>query len=204
MPKPASNSNVVLAVGLMACASFGQEPSDDVLYRCAVVSGNARDEQSVCEGFSITRGAHAISAGLATITATNGDGSLVRLSEGLRLSFDTTELLADRGSIELENDALVHGEFQGSPVTMSHYIAEDETTVSGTAESISYDSRKGTVQLNGPATLTLGANKVVGCDLIYDLNTTDYDVGSIDDCEVVFTLAPPEDSDSSAGEPDAP
>ncbi len=123
----------------------------------------------------------------------------------MRLAFDTTEILADEALFEFEANELVLGELSGNPVVMSDYIAERETEVSGTAESISFDSRNGTVRLLGQATLVLGANEYMGCDWIYDLNDKTFNAGTTEDCSgVLLRLAPPEESDDQEAEPVAP
>ena len=83
---------------------------------------------------------------------------------------------------------------------MSDYIEERDESVSGTAQSISYD-RNGTVRLTGQATLVIGDNEVMGCEWVYNVIEKTYETGATDDCDgVTIILAPPEESDDLEGQ----
>lgn len=196
-----------LALGLLASSASGQEPArNDYEFACETASGNFRSDENVCVAFEFSDGTNEISAGMAT-TNRFGDfgGTLWRLSEGVRLAFGTTEILADEALLQFEDDELLQGELTGAPVVMSDYIEERETPVSGTARSLSYDSRSGMVHLTGQATLAIGDNEIMACDWIYNVNDKSFDAGTSDDCEGVRgRLAPPEERDDPEGPPGPP
>ena len=172
---------------------------------CESFSSNARNDETVCVGVRISDGTNVISAGVAATNKYDFDGSLWRLHDNVRLAFATTEILADEALFEFEANELVLSELSGDPVMMSDYIQERDTDVSGTAESISYDSRNGTVRLLGQATLVLGANEYMGCDWIYDLNEKTFSAGTTEDCAgVLLRLAPPEAREEQPNRPGAP
>jgi lipopolysaccharide export system protein LptA len=75
---------------------------------------------------------------------------------------------------------------------MSDYIAERDAMVGGTAQSITYDSRAGTIGLNGRSTLVVDDNAVMGCDWVYNFVEQTYEAGNSEDCSgVQFRLTPP-------------
>ncbi len=195
-------------MGLFAIPAFGQESkSPGYEAACDSLSGNARSDETetICVGVKISDGINEISAGLAATNKFDFDGSLWRLSDDVRLGFETTEILADDALFEFEADELVLGELTGTPVMMSDFIAEENKAVSGTAQSISYNSRTSTLRLIGQATLVIGENEFIGCDWIYNFSDKSYQAGTSDDCEgVTIVLAPPEESEDPAGQTETP
>ncbi|MGD8339173.1 MAG: LptA/OstA family protein [Gammaproteobacteria bacterium] len=202
MSRYALHARRFCVLALFAACALGQETQNSGYEAvCESASGNARSDETICVGVRITDGTNVISAGLAATNKYDFDGSLWRLTDDVRLAFDTTEILADEALFEFEANELVLGELSGNPVVMSDYIAERATEVSGTAESISYDSRNGTVRLLGQATLVMGANEYMGCDWIYDLNEKTFNAGSTDGCSgVLLRLTPPEEPEEQEAE----
>ncbi len=196
----------ICALSLFASISDGQETAARGYEAiCESASGNARSDETVCVGVRISDGTNVISAGLAATNKYDFDGSLWRLTDDVRLAFDSTEILADEALFEFEANELVLGELSGNPVVMSDYIEERAIAVSGTAQSISYDSRNGTVRLLGQATLIMGANEYMGCDWIYNLNDKSFNAGTTDDCAgVLLRLAPPDEDDAQDARPEEP
>ena len=98
----------MLAGCLLAASVAGQEPvQDDYEAACESLSGNARSDETVCIGVNISDGMNDISAGLAATNKFDFDSSRWRLSESVRLAFNTTEILADEALFEFEADELV-------------------------------------------------------------------------------------------------
>jgi lipopolysaccharide transport protein LptA len=204
MSKRAFNASSLTALGLLAVSVAGQE-SEQASYEVACVTwfGNARSDENTCVGAEISDGTNEISAGLAATNELDFDGSLWRLSENVRLAFDTTEIVADDALFEFEHDELVRAELNGSPVVMTDYIEEEGTTVRGTAGSVSYDNRSGTFRLVGQVTLRVGENEFMGCDWIYNFNDKSFRAGTTDDCDgVTILLAPPEANDDPPVQPE--
>jgi len=204
MSRHALHASSIVALGLLSITVAGQERAQQTYEAaCESLSGNARSDETVCVGVKISDGTNDISAGLAATNKFDFDGSLWRLSENVRLAFDTTEILANEALFEFENDELVHAELNGSPVVMSDYIEEEDKTVTGMAGSVSYDNRSGTLRLLGEVTLTVGDNEFRGCDWIYNFNDKSYGAGTTDDCDgVTIILAPPEASDDPPVQPE--
>lgn len=196
----------LFALTLLAVPAQGQQaPNGGIELVCVESSGNARSGERVCVDVRITDGTNEISAGLATTSKFDFDDSLWQLSDEVRLAFDTTEILADDAEFTFEEDELVRAELSGNPVVISDYIEERDTRISGTATSISYDSRTGAARLAGQATLIVGDNEIQACDLTYNLNDKTYQAGTAADCVgVTLRLPPPEDSDSSRGQAESP
>ena len=196
----------LFALSLLAMPAEGQQSSNGgIELVCLESSGNARSGERVCVDVSISDGTNEITAGLATTSKFDFDDSLWRLSDGVRLAFDTTEILAGEAEFTFEQDELVLAELSGEPVVMSDYIEERDTRVSGTAQSISYNSRTGEVRLKGQATLIVGDNEVMACDLAYNLKEKTYEAGTASDCAgVTLRLPPPEENDDLQDQTDSP
>jgi len=187
-------------LALLAVAAAGQEQTYEA--NCQELYGNLQDDEQNCEGFRFSDGVNDVTGGLARISGLEFDDNLVRITGGVHLTFGTTEVLADEALLRFEGDELVHGELAGNPVEMSDYIAERDATVRGTAQSISYDNRAGTLSLNGRSTLAVGDNAFMGCDWVYNFIEQSYEAGASDDCSgVQFRLTPPPDDD---GDPEIP
>jgi lipopolysaccharide transport protein LptA len=204
MSRSVRRSSGILALGLLGLTAESQETINDLVISCTETSGNARSNEAVCVGFSFSDETNAISAGRASSNQDATEGSHWRLTDGVQLSFDTTEIQANEALLTFEAGELVFGELSGNPVVMSDYIEERETPVRGTAQTVSYDSRNGTVRLIGEATLVIGENEVMGCDWIYNFVEKNYSGGGSDCSGVVFRLAPPEESSDPQGQDESP
>lgn len=204
MSKHNFSVSITLALSLLTAAAVGQERAQESYEaNCESLSGNARSDETVCVGVTISDGMNDISAGLAATNEFDFDGSLWRLTENVRLAFDTTEVIANEALFEFEADELVRAELNGSPVVMSDYIEEENKMIRGVAGSVSYDSRNGTLRLLGQVTLTVGENEFRGCDWIYNFNDKSYRAGTTDDCDgVTIVLAPTEASNDSRVPPE--
>jgi lipopolysaccharide transport protein LptA len=207
MSLSALHASRFLSLCLLAFPAAGQEPArGSYEVDCDSLSGNVRDEESVGVGCEFTNGEMLISAGLATTNKFDLDGSLWRLSDNVRLAFGTTEILAADALLRFEQNDLVLSELSGNPVVMTDYIEERDIAVRGSAQSISYDSRSGTVHLSGQATIKIGENEVIGCEWIYNFNDKSYRAGTTDECDegIRLLLTPPEDSDDPDDQSGAP
>jgi lipopolysaccharide transport protein LptA len=205
MSRCASIASSLLTLCLLALPAASQEvASNGYTGVCASISGNARSDESVWVDCQLTDGMNEISAGL--ISRNDGvDSSLWRLTDGVRLAFATAEITAQDALLKFDADELVMGEITGEPVVISDFVKERNAAVRGTAPSVSYDSRSGTVRLTGQATLAVGDNQVRGCDLIYNFNDKSYSAGASDACAgVTLQLAPPEDSAAVGGQTESP
>jgi lipopolysaccharide transport protein LptA len=205
MSPQALRASGIVALGLLVAGPAASQEASQSTYEaaCESLSGNARSDETVCVGVRISDGMNDISAGLAATNKFDFDGSLWRLSDDVRLSFNSTEILADDALFEFEQDELVRAELNGSPVVMSDYIEEGDKTVSGMAGSVSYDNRSGTLRLVGQVTLTVGENEFMGCDWIYNFNDKSYRAGTTDDCDgVTIVLSPPEAKDDPQVQPE--
>jgi lipopolysaccharide transport protein LptA len=205
MSPQALRASGIVALGLLVAGPATSQEASQSTYEaaCESLSGNARSDETVCVGVRISDGMNDISAGLAATNKFDFDGSLWRLSDDVRLSFNSTEILADDALFEFEQDELVRAELNGSPVVMSDYIEEGDKTVSGMAGSVSYDNRSGTLRLVGQVTLTVGENEFMGCDWIYNFNDKSYRAGTTDDCDgVTIVLSPPEAKDDPQVQPE--
>ena len=193
--------------GLAVPAALGQAPTvGGYEAKCAEFSGNPRRDETICLGFEFSDGTSNISAGLATTTGLEADGNVWNLTDGVRLTSGTIEVLADQAWLQLEADELVLGELSGSPVSISDFIEERNERVGGTAQSLTYDSRSGEVHLVGQVTLVVGDNEFTGCSWFYNAIEKTYRSGAAEECDDGFRvlLAPPTTSANQESQPGAP
>jgi lipopolysaccharide transport protein LptA len=210
MPGFALRASVIVStLGLLAGPAHAQDDSasESQTINCDSLSGNARSEEYECVGLRIDDGTHVVSAGRASTNRYDLDGSVWQLDDTVRLSFGSTEIQAESARFEFDAGELVSAALRGTPVTMSDYIEEADKAVSGTAETIVYDRRKGTLSLTGQATLVVGANEktLSGCAWVYNLNDKTFNAGSDENCAgVQLRLTLPEEDDSPDGQPAPP
>jgi len=206
MSRYALHASPAIALVLLASSIDGQEVTSTTYDGyCDSFAGNARLDEGVCVGFEFSDGTNDISAGLATTSKWDFNGSSWSFSEGVSVFFGTTEIQANEAVLRFEADELVHGELSGNPVVMSDYIEERDTPIRGTAGRISYNKETGTVRLIGQATLVIGENEIMGCDWIYNFVEKSYSGGGTEDCGgMLFRLAPPEESDDLQNQATSP
>lgn len=154
---------------------------------CAPVEIDLRSNQSVCTQVRISDGTIDISADLGTTSEADFEDSEWRLTGTVRIAFDTTVLTADSAVFRFSDNEPVFVELSGSPVELRDVIGD--TSVVGTADRVTYDTRAGTAEMVGQARLARGANEYLGCDLIYHLNEKTLDSGS-QDCRVQLRIIP--------------
>ena len=199
-------ATTLLAVASSSSSGQSREGTvESIQGACQTLSGNLRSDEEICVGFEFNDGVHRVSAGLATTTNYDFQSSLWTLSDGVRFAFDTAEISGEAAKIEFEEDEPILAEFVGNPVVMSDFIEERSIAVRGTAESISFDSRSGILRLLGRTTLVVGENEYSACNWTYNVNDKTYDAGADDgDCQIVFRLSAPEESNGPQAQPAAP
>lgn len=207
MSRSASRVSWPLTLVVGALSAQAQPPaSSGYEAKCAEFSGNPRRDETVCLGFEFSDGTSSISAGIATTTGLDAAGNMWRLTEGVHLTSGSIEVLADAAALQLEADELVLGELSGSPVMITDYIEDRDERVTGSAESLTYDTRSGEVHLVGQVTLAIGDNEFTGCSWFYNSIEKTYRSGAAEECDGGFRmlLAPPEDGNEQDSRPGAP
>jgi len=179
----------VLASRAPALAQQGETSARTFTYGCETLALDLRNNRSVCSMVQISDGTIEISADTGTASETNFESSEWEFTGHVRIAFETATLSADSAVFRFAANALVMGELSGRPVELRDYIAEQDTTVTGTAEKIVYDNRDGTARMSGQARLTRGENEYLGCDMIvYNLNEKTLDLSGSPDCRVQLRI----------------
>ena len=193
---------VVLSSGWHEAGAQQNDSPRTFTLGCAPLELDLRSNQSVCTNVQISDGVLDISANLGTTSETGFEDSEWRLTEDIRIAFETTVLTADSAVFRFRNNELVFVELSGSPVELSDVI--ENASVVGTAERITLDNLAGTAEMIGQARLARGANEYLGCDLVYNLNEKTLDSGS-ENCRVQLRIFPGERQNSAPGDSlDAP
>lgn len=171
-------------------------------YACAAGARiDLRSNRSVCSMVQISDGTIEIQADTGTTSETNFESSEWEFTGNVRVTFETATLSADSAVFRFAANELVMGELSGHPVELRDYIAEQGTTVTGTAETIVYDNRDGTARMSGQARLARGENEYLGCEMIvYNLNEKTLDLSGSPDCRVQLRILQRDDSADSARE----
>jgi len=174
-------------------------------YACAAGARiDLRSNRSVCSMVQISDGTIEIQADTGTASETNFESSEWEFTGNVRVTFETAALSADSAVFRFAANELVMGELSGHPVELRDYVAEQGTTVTGTAETIVYDNHDGTARMSGQARLTRGENEYLGCEMIvYNLNEKTLDLSGSPDCRVQLRILPQRgDSSDSTRERD--
>lgn len=188
-----------LTVGAPAPAQQDEGSATTFTYGCDTLALDLRNNRSVCSMVQISDGTIEISADTGTASETNFESSEWDFTGNVRVTFDTATLSADSAVFRFASNELVRGELSGHPVELRDYIAEQGTTVTGTAEKIMYDNRDGTARMSGQARLTRGENEYLGCDMIvYNLNEKTLDLSGSPDCRVQLRILSREQRDGAA------
>lgn len=121
----------------------------------------------------------------------------------VRITIDTTEIEAASARFTFEQKRLSRGDLEGgpgTPVSFTDVDAARQTTVTGQAQKMSYDSIAKTLRLTDTARMQKDNVEFQGCDLIYDFGAERVTSGSAD-CADRFRVIVLRDPASS---PDAP
>ena len=199
--------SIQLAILVFASSAAAQERNAvnryEINCETATTSVDGESSAGVCIGADIIFGDYRISAGSAMAQRVTELIGSWTFSESVRFAFGTAEVLASEARLEFVSGELRYAELIGSPVTLSDYIEETETPVSGESDSIIYDSESSTLRLTGETTFVRGSNRHVGCDWIYNFENNSFRAGTTE-CGIQITVAAPEDSEASEAQPEAP
>lgn len=198
----------LLSVPLLVLA---QAPSNDVAYEVVCGEFSGESDTIVCRNASLSDGTNRITAGNLDTEKTESTatgGRIWHLNQGIRVTVGNSVLEADSGVFEFDRETLVFAELVGSPVTLTDFDAETDTTFSGSADTISIDNRLTTARLLGRAVLTRRSGQqepidYEGCDWIYNWTDHSFNAGT-PDCGVRLILAPirnDQDSESTTVTP---
>jgi LPS export ABC transporter protein LptC len=196
----------VLAIALFAGAAVAQEEPAGETYQiaCAQWAGDFVTDQHVCTDIAITdRGSFRLTAGSATVNSASVpqrvEQSEWRLTETVRLEFETAVLVAEAAAFSFDDEGLLASfDMSGSPSELSDYIDGRALPVRVRAQRIVYDRQSGVLKMPGTVEiLEDGENGsgAKGCDLTYRLDTKAYTFGNRA-CAATLSLAPTAPKDS--------
>lgn len=98
----------------------------------------------------------------------------------VKITIDTTEIEAASARFTFEQKRLARGELEGAPVQFTDVDTARQTTVTGQAQKMSYDSIARTLRLTDTARMQKDNVEFQGCDLIYDFGAERVTSGSAD------------------------
>jgi lipopolysaccharide transport protein LptA len=118
----------------------------------------------------------------------------------VRITIETTQIEAASAKFTFEQKRLARGELEGSPVTFTDVDPARQTTVTGQAQKMSYDSIARTIRLTDTARMQRDNVEFQGCDLIYDFGAERVTSGSAD-CADRFRVIARKNQPSSPAPP---
>jgi lipopolysaccharide transport protein LptA len=198
---PRSSIAVAASLALMNSV-LAQQATTVFTASCDNVDIDLRNNHSVCTHVAISNGTISILADRGTTDESDFDDSQWQFDGNVFIEFESASLSADRASFEFARNELVYGELTGSPVEIRDRLEEQDVDLVGTANRIAYDNRDGTARLAGEASITLGGNEYLGCDLVYNLNEKTFKSGT-SDCGVRVRIIPNEGEESGADDSSA-
>jgi len=148
------------------------------------------------EGFRIVGENWSLSADAGTARATEleFEGGEWRFEGHVNVVLDTASLEAGSAVFTFRQKRLVRAELSGNPVTFEDAVVTADSPVQGTAETLRYDDERGTFELLGSVTLTVGPYRTTGCDLVYYLGQEEFTTGSTQCQERFRTIIVPQET----------
>lgn len=196
----------VLALAVLATGVAAQEEpptGQTYTYECSSSSGNLQTNEHTCRDAVITdRGSFRLTAGLATVVDERRmtfEQSEWRLTEGVRLEFETAVMTADSAVFIFDAAGMLQSfDMTGMPAELADYVATQSTPVRVRASRIVYDRESGTLKMPGQVEFVDDGDKgnsANACDLTYWLEEKTYEIGN-PQCGARLSLAPPPAKDS--------
>lgn len=210
--RASSSTAPALVLALVAGSAIAQ---DDATGRttnlCYPGTGNLVTNEYTCKDAVITDNeTFRITAGLAVVKDQRGmvfEQVEWRLTEGVRLEFETAVMVAESASMIWDGDGVLRSfDLVGTPSEFSDIIEGRTNPVRVTAPRIVYDREAGTLKMPGTFELLedgAEGNWGSGCDLTYWLAEKRWLMGT-PRCPSVLSLAPTEAKDSGDTPPDEP
>jgi lipopolysaccharide transport protein LptA len=160
---------LVLTVVLAAQAqNEGNENDEELLFDSESLTLDRQTNLIELKAPVITQGSLRIVADEALATGTEfEDAGEWRLTGDVRITVDGAVIEASSAVFTFANRRLSRGELVGAPATFSD-VNEQQQTIHGRAEKISYDYIARTLRMTGDAWVQLDNREILGCDLIYD------------------------------------
>ena len=204
----------VLVLAVLAGGAAAQEeipPAETYTYGCSTTFGDLRTHEHTCRDAVITdRGSFRLTAGLATVVDERRmtfEQSEWRLTEGVRLEFETAVMMADSAVFSFDAAGMLQSfDMIGMPAELSDYLPGQVLPVRVRAPRIVYDRESGVLKMPGQVEfLDDGeeSNKANACDLTYWLEDKTYQLGN-SQCGAHLSLAPPPAKDSEVTTIDEP
>ena len=191
----ASIAPFVLALATSVSAQ-NNASGDTYTYSCSPAAGDLINNIHTCRKAEISDGeSFHLSAGLATVIDARGlalERSEWRLTEGVRMSFETAELSADSALLVFDADGeIARFELAGLPAEFSDTIPDRDAVIQATAQRIAYDADSDSFSmLDGVRFNGLDGDGIDACTFTYWLGEKRFVVGTTE-CESLITLTPP-------------
>jgi len=192
-----------IVLGMLACvgSAYAQGPIGSKLGAVREWESNsfALDRGSntmTFDGFRIVGENWSLSADAATARATELEFEVGEwwFQGHVKVVLDTASLEAGSAVFTFRQKRLVRAELRGSPVTFEDAVVTADSPVQGTSETLRYDDDRGTFELLGSVTLTVGPYRTTGCDLVYYLGQEEFTTGSTQCQERFRTIIVPQES----------
>jgi len=195
--------SLLLAAGLCSFPALGQSGPEELPFQVECKLGVFVDATStLCREPRWSRGDDRVTALSATSADADNGGTVWQLTDALRVTFGSAELIADSGVFELDSDRnLIRARILGEPVTWTDFNEDNDTSFSGSAEAIEIDNETTTFRLLGRTVLSRRTGERApddyeGCDWIY--NWTDHTLdGTQGGCGVRLVITPPQDDQNA-------
>ena len=191
--------------GLAVVAGFAADAQNDAVEELVLDSQSlAFDGQAKLfelQAPRITQGSLRIEADEALATGIDFNArSEWTFTGNVRITIETTEIQSSSAVFTFEQKRLARGELAGTPVTFTDVDTARQTSVTGQAEKMSYDSIAKTLRLTDTARMQKDNVEFQGCDLIYDFGAERVTSGSAD-CADRFRVRVLRDDQPSSPDP---
>jgi lipopolysaccharide transport protein LptA len=152
----------------------------------------------VFQGLKISQKDLSVAADRATVDALDFKRSTWQLRGNVQISVGTAKIASDEALLQVRNNELATVELRGDPATFEDTAPAHAEAVEGHANRLFFDTSKRTLSLTDNAWLRLGANEIMSCDLIFDLDAETFSSGTTD-CGERVRIKPAPAAGANAG-----
>lgn len=150
------------------------------------------------EGVTLTQGDIIMSADRASADQLDFGRSEWVLEGNVRIAGPTIRIEGRSARFSFLENELQRVELEGDPASFEATAQSEGNKGRGAANYITYDTAAGELSLVENARIGIGANEVMGCDLIYDIDDVTFRSGSRE-CDQPFRIRiSPEQEESGA------
>jgi lipopolysaccharide transport protein LptA len=194
-------SGCAFALAAALAAGAQSSRSDELQFTSGPLVLDRQTNMMRAQGPRITQGDLSLVADDALATGFEFDkAGEFRLTGNVRIEVGSAVMEAASAVFSFADGRLSRGELEGTPVAFRDFDEQEQTSITGRADRMSYDYVARTLRMTGDASVRLDNREIMGCDLIYDFAAERVTSGSAS-CAYRVRILPESDEQASAAPP---